>query len=218
MDVPRHAELRVEFERDARARGRLQRPRGVELLVGRMVGHPCQPHASGRLNDDREKQVELPVEPGPGDAYRHPHAARLTVGAALKDVDFADEIRAPGRVAIDRRDQGQTNLLWRRHDLRCFAVELPCVPHKAIPQMIPQSVESLDRSRRERRQRRWASWPERVDELQPGRALAGAATPPPFALAARIAGPSLEQHWVPCWRSSALTTRWWTGSGPTALR
>src|SRR5262249_14929169 len=43
-DVPGPAKLRLESDRDARARGGPQRPGGVELLVGRMVRHPCQVH------------------------------------------------------------------------------------------------------------------------------------------------------------------------------
>ena len=67
-----------------------------------------------RLDDDREKQVELPGMPRPSDAHRHPHAARLTVGRALEDLDLSDDVRAPLRVAVDRRNQTQTRRLRRR--------------------------------------------------------------------------------------------------------
>jgi hypothetical protein len=66
-----------------------------------MIRHPCQLHAPGRLDDDREKQIELPVEPSASNMHRHPHEARLTVGAAVEDLDLSDDVSASVWVAID---------------------------------------------------------------------------------------------------------------------
>jgi hypothetical protein len=107
-----------------------------------MIRDPGQLDPSRRLDHDREKQIELPDEPAPGNVHRHPHAARLTGDGAVEDVDFSDHLSAPVRVAIDRRDQGKTGLSRCRRDLGRLAVELPGRPHKTIPYMIPKSAAS----------------------------------------------------------------------------
>src|SRR5690242_12012457 len=58
-DVRRHAELCVEFERDACAVRRAQHPEGVELLLGRMVCKSCEFYDLRRLDDDREKKCKF---------------------------------------------------------------------------------------------------------------------------------------------------------------
>ena len=68
-----------------------------------MVRHPCQLHASWRLDDDREKQIELPDQRSAGDVHLHPHSAGLPVGAAVEDLYVSDDVRAPVRVGIERR-------------------------------------------------------------------------------------------------------------------
>ena len=90
-----------------------------------MVGHPCQLDDPRRLDDDREKQVELADERPSGDAHPHPHAGRLTVATAIEDVDVSDDVRAPGRIAVDRGEQGKAVLKGCAHDLRRFSMELP---------------------------------------------------------------------------------------------
>ena len=63
-------------------------------LVG-WVGHPYQPHDSRPLDDDLEKQIELPDERPAADVHPHPRAARVTVRPAVENVDVPDDVRAP---------------------------------------------------------------------------------------------------------------------------
>jgi len=105
-----HAELRVEVKGHPGPGVGVQQPHGRELLVGWMVRHPCQRHGSRRLDGDREKQLELLGQRPAGDMDHHPHAARLTLGVMLEDLDVSDDVRAPLGVAIDRGEQGKARL------------------------------------------------------------------------------------------------------------